>query len=256
MKKCPVCKSVYTNDSFIFCLDDGTPLVTDDSTKYDPNAPTLVFESNVEQPTSLPKVIKRQFYEEKGNRKTEIAYPQIQGLSSEYIQRRINAFLRKKYLGIGDDSLYYEDDERDQEDETQTGYGVTLITHTTLSVRLSTYNEFGGPHPSHHYEAFNIDLRNGYVYTYEDLFRFDSDFKNLIPELVTTSLKKQAEKDGDSYFPFEEREAFDFYLTRRHLVIFNLYYQHAVQMIEAPIKLVDIADVIHSEGPLFPLLES
>jgi hypothetical protein len=240
----------------MFCLDDGTRLVADDSTKYDPDASTLVFESDTSQPMTQPKIVKRQFYEKKGFKKTEIAYPQIQGLGSDYIQRRINSFLRRKYLRLDEKSLYEEteDDDRDQEEETQTAFGVTLINQSTLSVRLSTYHEFGGPHPSHYYEAFNIDLRSGYLYTYEDLFRSDSDYKTLIPELITISIKKEMEKREEDYLPFEERETFDFYLTRRHIVFFNLYYQYVIQMIEAPIRLSQIADIVHPEGPLFPLL--
>lgn len=256
MKRCPQCKSIFTNDTFVFCLDDGTRLVVDESTKYDPEAPTLVFESDTSQPTSQPKIVKRQFYEEKGFKKTEIAYPQIQGLGSDYIQRRINSFLRRKFLRLDEKPLEeeIEHDDSDKEEETQTGYGVTLINQSTLSVRLSTYHEFGGPHPSHYYEAFNIDLRSGYVYTYDDLFRADSDYKTLIPELITTTVKKEMEKREEGYLPFEERETFDFYLTQRHIVFFNLYYQYVIQMIEAPIKLSLLADLAHPEGPIFPLL--
>jgi hypothetical protein len=153
---------------------------------------------------------------------------------------------------------YINDDEENDKpiEENSTGYGVTLLTPTTLSVRLWTSSDFGGAHPVNGLEAFNIDLTSGYIYNYEDLFKLDSDYKNIIPELVTVSLQRQASKGRYDYFPIEQRELFDFYLTRKNLVLINLYYVHAIQSLEAPIRVSDIAEIIHPDGPLFPLLSS
>lgn len=230
----------------------------DHSTQFDPNAPTLVGE-----PATLKlkktQIVKRQFSHEQGNSIKDVAYPQIRGLSSRYIERRINTYLRTKFLSLDapeDVGHLYEDDEdkNERQYEEQVDFSVTLVTDTTLSVRMLSYLDFGGAHPTHYYEAFNIDLRSGYRYTYEDLFLMDSDFRNTIPELVVASLQAQAKENNDSYYAFEPKETFEFFLSKKNLVIFNLYSQHVMQMIEAPVKLTDIAELIHPEGPLYPLL--
>jgi hypothetical protein len=40
MKRCPSCNRTYTDASLNFCLEDGTPLVSDSGQKADPNATT------------------------------------------------------------------------------------------------------------------------------------------------------------------------------------------------------------------------
>ena len=252
IRRCPKCNSTFTNEVYIYCLDDGTKLVEDKSTQFDPEAPTLIAEPN-SKPARKLRVIKRQFYFSEGDTKREIAYPQIQGLGSEYIERRINNYLRNEFLAIGQEDIGPQDENGDFVELT--GYGVTLLTSTTLSARLWSSIDIGGAHPTNAYQAFNCDLRSGYVFVYEDLFRLDSNYRTIIPELITKSLQKRAEREQYEYYPFDVKEQYDFYITRKNLVIFNLYYAHAVQSLEAPIRLTEIRKIIHPEGPLYPLLE-
>ena len=249
VRRCPKCNSTFTNDSYTYCLDDGTKLVEDRSTQFDPNAETI----HMDKPTrSRFKVIKRQFHFSEGDTSREIAYPQLQGLNSEYLQRRINNYLRVKFLALGQDELVPQDEQGNFVEVT--GYGVSLLTPLLLSTKLWRSFDFGGAHPANNYQAFNVDLASGYVFTYEDLFKLDSDYKTLIPELITTSLQKQAEKEEYEYYPFSIRDEYDFYITRKNLVLFNLYSSHAVQSLESAIRLSEIRDLIHPEGPLFALL--
>lgn len=234
-----------------FCLDDGTPLLAYDSTKYDAEAPTLVLDFKTQPLTAIPKVVKRQFHEENGIWTIKITYPQLEGLTSDYIQQRINVLLRKKFFRLTENTVENYDVTDRSHSELITGYKVTLISHDTLSVHLSDYSETEGTaHPNHYYEAFTFDLRSGYEFTYEDLFKPDSDYKNIIPALMTTFLEKQAARDKYEFHPFEKRESFNFYLTSKSLVIINVYNFHVAQHIEVPIKLSEIKKIIHPEGPL------
>src|SRR6266404_1352341 len=188
VNRCPLCNSTYTNESYRFCLDDGTPLVKDTSTQYDPNAKTLILDTKLVQ-SNQPKIIRHQFYDQSGETTREIAYPQVQGLGSEYIQRRVNNSLRTKFLGL-DTPAVSEEESIDFHEFS--GYGVTLLTPQTLSTKLWSSIDFGGAHPMNRFEAFNVDLRSGYNYIYEDLFRMESNYKVTIPEKITTSLQKQS----------------------------------------------------------------
>ena len=252
VRRCPKCNSTFTNEVYSYCLDDGTKLVEDKSTQFDPEAPTLIVEPASKRTPKL-KVVKRQFFFSQGDTKREIAYPQLQGLSSEYLQRRINNYLRNSFLAIGQEDTAPQDEEGNFIELT--GYGVSLLTPSVLSATLWSSVDIGGAHPTNEYQSFNCDLTSGYVFTFEDLFRLESDYKTIIPELITTSLQKQAVQKEYEYYPFDVKERYDFYLTRKNLVIFNLYYAHAVQSLEAPIKLTEIKDIIHPEGPLYPLVQ-
>lgn len=162
VRRCPKCDSTFTNPVYVYCLDDGTKLVEDKSTQFDPDAPTLIIEPN-SKPARRQRVIKRQFYFSEGDTTREIAYPQLVGLSSEYLERRINNYLRNKFLAIGQEEV-------DPQDEMGnfvelTGYGVTLLTATTFSTRLWSSIDFGGAHPTNDFQAFNCDLTSGYVFS-------------------------------------------------------------------------------------------
>lgn len=249
MKACKICSRVYGQDSMNFCLDDGTPLQAHNPS-YDAEAPTLVLDFKTQPIAKIPKVVKRQFLEEKGTWTRRIVYPQLEGLDSEYIQWRINTLLRRKFFSPTDPAD--EAEELDMRDtETATLYSLKFINHSTLSVYLSNYSETeGAAHPNHSYDAFTFDLKSGYEYAYEDLFKPDSDYKNIIPALMTTYLQKQAARNKFEFYPFDKRESFQFYITKKNLVIINVYNSHAVQHLEAPIRLSDIRQIIHPEGPL------
>jgi hypothetical protein len=218
MKTCKLCNRAYAHDSFNFCLDDGTPLVAYDSTKYDQEGPTLVLDFKTQPLATVPKVLKRQFHEENGIWTIKITYPQLEGLISQYIQRRINSLLRKKFFRMSESTIEDYDETDLRYSELITGYKVGLITHDTLSVHLSDYSETEQTaHPNHYYEAFTLDLKSGYEYAYEDLFKPDSDYKNIIPALMTTYLQKQAVRSKDEFYPFDKRESFQFYITKKNV---------------------------------------
>jgi hypothetical protein len=249
MKACKICSRVYKQDSMNFCLDDGTPLHAY-IPKYDSEAPTLVLDFKTQPLGNIPKVARREFLEERGTWKRRIVYPQLDGLGSEYIQWRINTLLRKKFFSPTE--TIDEAGEIDMSDTTtETIYKLKLINHSTLSVYLLDYSETeSAAHPNHSFDGFTIDLKSGYEYLYEDLFKPDSDYKNIVPALMTSSLQKQAARNKEEFYPFDKRESFQFYITNKNLVIINVYKSHAVQSLAATIRLLDIKQIIHPEGPL------
>lgn len=256
MKQCPQCQSIYANESYIYCLDDGAPLVLDTTTKYDRMAETLIInapEAVKNSPRNI-KVVRRQMVKENNWGACEIAYPQIQGLTNQYIQSRINTFLRKKFASIAGEKEEFE--EYEPAVEQGISFGITLNDGQTLSLLAHEYLDVGGAHPAYGLYTFNIELASGYRYTYDDLFKPGSGYEYVIPALASEVARKQFEKDGGEFLAFDKKEDYDFYITKRNLVIANLYPYYALQSIEAPIKLSEIADIIHPEGPLYRLLKN
>lgn len=54
MKRCPSCERTYTDDALSFCPNDGTPLVTDAPSSFDPQATIMASPPKVSGPTDWP----------------------------------------------------------------------------------------------------------------------------------------------------------------------------------------------------------
>lgn len=191
----------------------------------------------------------------------DITLPQVSGLPNTSVQYRINAFLRRAFTAeIGEDEDIQEVEVTQAEEEENTGpfhtgeqsisYVTKLNSDGILSIKYEFYGE-GGAHPIHDYKAFTIELATGYVYDFEDLFRPESHYIPVINNLIFKSLKEQHDLETD----FTERKQYDFYLTKKHLVIFNLFDYHAAQGVEAFIKPSEISYIINRGGPLQALLK-
>jgi hypothetical protein len=51
MKRCPSCERTYTDDALSFCPNDGTPLVTDTPSSFDPQATIMASPPKVSTPS-------------------------------------------------------------------------------------------------------------------------------------------------------------------------------------------------------------
>ncbi len=78
------------------------------------------------------------------------------------------------------------------------------------------------------------------------MFRPESHYLPVINNLIYKSLKQENMEN----FEFNEKKQYDFYLTKKHLVIFNIFDFHAAQGVEAKINLSEIEYIINQSGPL------
>lgn len=237
-----------------FCLDDGNALEI--TTVESSNAKTLKMTENVTEQkiSSGVNVIKRQIRKNTGSTSWNIEYPQIQGLSSQYIQTRINNYLRKQFtneltehLGEMKNSYEYEDhnDRHENNVTIQISYEICLLDDGIISIQRFFYQEAErAAHPNHYYNSLNIDLNFGYQYTYNDLFRLDSDYRTRIPEIIDLQLEDEITTE------WEERDEFEFVLYKDNLEIINLFDSHVNRAVVVAIKYNDILDIIHPESPL------
>jgi predicted nucleotide-binding protein len=197
----------------------------------------------------------------------DVTFPQVSGLPNTSVQDRINAFLRRAFTADIDeeeDTQEVEASEPQSEPEGENepfhfgerniSYITTLNSDGILSIKYEFYGT-GGAHPIHDYKAFTIELASGYVYNFEDLFRPESRYIPVINNLIFKSLKQQNEPEYDIPTDFQERKEYDFYLSKKHLVLFNLFDYYAAQWVEAFIKPSEIAYIINRDGPLQALLK-
>ena len=197
---------------------------------------------------------------EDGNFSINIQYPQIEGLEDEVLQEELNDFLQEEFLvGYGD--LYGKEvnfldplDLQFCEKDLLNNFGpdstfsieVEYIIGVNKNGILSVSSQGLGiltpsAHPTKLLKTFTVDLYNGKVYEFEDLFIEGSDYMNRLEGLV-----EYIEKNGDIY---------DFYLTEEELFLVNINSPHAIQGISEPVRYEDITDIINDNGPIGILMD-
>jgi hypothetical protein len=182
LKKCPKCAMTYTDDSMNFCLSDGTPLA--EIADSNAEAETIEMSDKTTQRVIIGgvEVVQRKILKSVGADSWSVEYPQMQGIKSQYIQSRINNYLRKQFARELREALEnekekdfdYEEmkDEKVNPETVEITYQICLLTNELLSVQRNFYQEAEMmAHPNHYYDSLTIDLNSGYQLIYNDLFR-------------------------------------------------------------------------------------
>lgn len=263
MKECPNCNSTYQN-SMAYCLQDGTLLVESQTTEL-PETVLIKRNDRKENHFLKIKVVRRK----KEFEECTVFYPQIINHPQKHIESRINGFLRRQFFeGYTEpENTNWEDSEaiynsiqnEDATEETEedfptieTAQGVhfktKLISDETLSIKYEWWAT-GGAHPIYGHKGFTLELSSGYLYSFEDLFKEKSHYLPIINELISKSLKR----DGNDY-EFTKKNEYEFILTKKHLVIFNIFNFEAARGVEASIRISEIEYIIRPNSPLQSLL--
>lgn len=237
-----------------FCLDDGNRL-EEKTVEYE-LSPTLEMVENVTElliPSGI-RIVQREIRKKIKNTSWSIQYPQLQGIKSQYLQSRINNYLRKQFAKeLVEQSeqinnpYYIENDEDydEREASVDSNYEICLLSDELFSVQLfSSDYSARAAYPNNYFESINIDLSSGYRLTYNDLFRLESDYRTRIPELISISLDSEFNEN------WKERDEYELTLHRDYMEVINIFDIHAIQAVTAKIKYSDVIDIIHPESPL------
>jgi hypothetical protein len=185
---------------------------------------------------------------EGGNCSLKISYPQIEGMSNAAVEEIINAELLNEFISETD---VHETENCHPEDRSdmETAYRTGLNGNNILSIMIRHYMVTPGG-GSTMLKGFTIDVGNGDIYRYEDLFRPNSDYDLRINELVWGVM----EEDEPLFERRMKKTKYEFYLTENELVILDSSMPTMAR--EIPISLSDIADIINPEGPLHSLTKN
>lgn len=213
-----------------------------------------------------PKISEKSFnYKSSDGRfKIAVKYPQISGLENPAIEKKLNDFFAKKFL-TGYEDLYgrkvnfldkndvefcYKDFKDSFGPEStysiEKEYNIGVCQNNILSV-LSSGLAILVPsaHPAKLIDTFTINLNNGKIYEFKDLFKANSDYMKALDEIIKKR-KSPVEKNGKSY---------DFYLTRDELVLINTSTIFAIQGVEERIKFEKIKNMLDEKGPAVLLMK-
>ncbi len=141
----------------------------------------------------------------------------------------LNILMEKEALNIKEEihQMAKKDfNKNDLKYELNIEYKIHTLNPTFISLTMENYQYTGGTHGFSNKTPYNFDLTTGKEITLEDLFKENSDYK----EVINKEIQKQIKEEPDKFFP-DEVEVFSginskqpFYIEDGKLVIyFGLY---------------------------------
>jgi len=205
--------------------------------------------SSKEQSIETVNVINRELVKKSksGNCSLKISYPQTEGLSNAAVERIINAELINKIISE-DYADEIENCDPGPRYEIEITYSTKLNMNNIFSIMIKRYMVTSGG-GSTLLEGFTIDVKNGELYKYEDLFMPNTNYILKINKLVWGEM----EEDEPTFERKMNTTRYEFYITENELVI--LPFISPMMPLEVRIDLSKIADIINPEGPLNSLIE-
>ncbi len=175
-----------------------------------------------------------------------VYYPQIVGMTDKEAQSKVNQVLRvtsrvKKLPE--NEPLYYS---------YSGDFNVQFYKKHLLVLELTGYEyPFGAAHGMPSKMNIPIDLNTGRIYTLKDLFKHDSNYVNVLSEII----RKQIQQQEDSYINEEDYKGIvenqPFYVTQEALIIYFQPYEIAAYALGFPefkISYQDLKSVINETG--------
>ncbi|MFD3448825.1 DUF3298 and DUF4163 domain-containing protein [Microbacteriaceae bacterium 4G12] len=167
----------------------------------------------------------------------ELNIPKFSSLNNTSFEKKLNLYYQAKIMNFKkklekEAKKYY--DVADQQSTTlhpyiaNTDYKITYKKLPLLSLYMNYYQYTGGAHGIYEWKANTFDIEEGKELLLEDLFKKESNYKDIIRQEVV----RQIEKNKDHFFPdaaeqVEKAEHFKFFLEPDHLVIYFPLYEIA-----------------------------
>ena len=187
-----------------------------------------------------------------------ITYPQLTGLSDKKVENDLNKYFKKGFL-TGYEELYGRSvnfcDKKDLEfchkdlietfgkefkNTIEVEYTVGVNKNDILSIDYSGLEILTpSAHPSKLLKTFTVNLKDGKIYKFKDLFKEKSNYMSVIKSIL---------EKRKSYIEIQ-KEGYDFYLTSDSPVLVNINTAYVSQGVEEVIKFKDIKDIINEKGP-------
>jgi hypothetical protein len=176
-----------------------------------------------------------------------VTYPQIQGLSKTELELNINIALENDFLvdSIKDVTAMCNPSENLTTYEhvgLVVAFAVKLQTDEFLSMKYAvTKNLLSNLRPNVEYNGYTIDLSDGSVVSYKDLFKADSASRREMKSLVIAGLPSQIKSNPDM-----DRDIldYDFYLTKDSIVFYNIFLSPALRGTEVKIPFEKVKNLM------------
>ncbi|WP_218081939.1 polysaccharide deacetylase family protein [Anthocerotibacter panamensis] len=248
----------------------------------------LVFPASVSaKPVQIVKV-KQERYSKNRLCHYTYQYPQLKGLSNKKVERKLNTFLKQQVIGIyaslGEPVLSVDQEveecgrkaletkealkRRGEADELsvfdglyfrKVYYDIKINKLDLLSIYIYAFDDSHGYHPDGFNYPLAINIRNGKIYKYSDLFKSRSKYQSKINDLIYDELKNiQGESVAEEFRDEAQQSKYNVLISHDGLVIYDLferYVDQAIVPVLRPSVLIK-AGIINPEGPLRVFLKS
>ncbi|WP_018249579.1 DUF3298 and DUF4163 domain-containing protein [Orenia marismortui] len=181
----------------------------------------------------------------------KLYYPQVRGMSDLKLQREINCQIYDLVYQLIEEQGFYENPLTD----ITAYYEIKNNQRGILSLTLINYAYAGGAHGLTLTKSLTFDIETAKVYKLVDLFKEDSNYQEVLSEIIEEQIEERDIGVIDD-FP-GVREDQDYYLADKCLVIYYQLYEFTPYVFGFPyfpISVYEIEDIINLEGPLGQML--
>lgn len=180
-----------------------------------------------------------------------IQYPEIDGLTNQKVEQKINSVLKNKFIGN------HRASSKEGEVYTET---VDIDFTAQLNKNLLTISQsgyfypIGAAHGQPYREDYHIDISSGKFYILQDLFKKDSQYNRKLTELINQRIIKTNQELGEPYYTGEidSLEADNrFAANKEGLMVYFQPYEiacYAAGFPEFYISWRELTDIINMEG--------
>jgi hypothetical protein len=182
------------------------------------------------------------------NPRIHINYPEVQGLPNQEVQRKINEKIKDVvYKMIWDQGF-----EKDPQLAITGNSQVTLNQQQVLSIVFSLH--FSVTETSvalSKVKSLTFNLQTGYVYKFEDLFKYNCDYITRINKVIKRQIVERNIPLIKKFKTIESDQKF--YLSDDVLVIYfphNEYTPESFGVLEFEIPDKELRDLVYEKGPL------
>lgn len=187
-----------------------------------------------------------------------IQYPELAGLEDLKVQESINGMLKEHFVG---DNKGSNKDGNMYTDSIEIGFTAEKNKDVLLISKSGYYYPIGAAHGQPSREEYHINIRNGSLYTLEDLFKEDSNYKAKLTEIVKGKIDRANKELGEQLYDenigdLETDGGFTF--RRDALQIYFYPYAiaaYAAGFPEFNISYDELKDLINTDGELWNSFE-
>lgn len=177
----------------------------------------------------------------------EVYYPAVSGLGNVNVEKRINETILNLVYKMIRDQGYYENPET----TISAYYEIKTNERGILSLTLSNYAFSGGAHGLTIMKSLTFDVTTGKLYSLEDLFKKDSNYVDVLSEIIKLQIKERQIPLITEFNKIKPDQ--DFYIADKALVIYFQLYElapYAYGFPQFPISVYEIEDIVLEDGPL------
>ncbi|WP_188454845.1 DUF3298 and DUF4163 domain-containing protein [Virgibacillus oceani] len=186
-------------------------------------------------------------------RNIHINYPVVTGLNNSRVQQSINHAIIEDLNQLLKEWNYHDPSLV----EMQSWFEVKTNQRGVLSLALYVYSYTGGAHGMTVIHTLTFDITTGKNYTLNELFKPDSNYENVLLDMIKAQVKERDIPVINEPITFPGNE--NFYIADKCLVLYYQLYDLAPYyygITYFPISIYAIQNIIDEEGPLGKMMGS